>query len=396
MNKSSPFKDEKRPESNLSEDPGKATREYLKQLWKLLVKHSRWDNLSAGEPVSPPDKAPLKAKRPKLLLILKGVPWLLAFLFLLSFLWDFNNLQLQILGTVYPLDGLMRIVSVSGMIGFLTNWLAITMLFKPVNRRPLLGHGLIPAHKDRIAFRLAAAVSKDLINPEIIKQKIHQSGVISRYRVEATRYLKSVIDNPEFRADIKQWVVEYVDAMIADPGVRTAIAQKMLTELDESLEQRSLEKVALKTYTFLKGKEMQEIIEESLDRLPSTVEKGLVRMDELLDRLPEYIDSESDQIENIVTLLLYHLVNQLDVFALVEENIKKYNEGRLEQLIKGATNEQLRYIQYLGAVLGTIGGLVIWEPLLSLTILSLLFLLIVSTDKLLLSYKLRHETNSRG
>src|SRR5699024_12733835 len=120
------------------------------------------------------------------------------------------------------------------LIGFITNWVAITMLFKPAKKRPLLGHGLIPAQKDRIAFRLAQAVSTDLINPEIIKQKIHDSDIISHYRKKSTRYIKTIIDNPAFRADLKQWVVGYVDEMIANPEIRTAIAQKILLQIEKS------------------------------------------------------------------------------------------------------------------------------------------------------------------
>lgn len=394
MSNSSQINDKHLPKSDIAEDPGSATREHLKKLWRILVTYSGLNFIRDSESIGPPEKKPLEIKRPWLLNVLSILPWVLSALFIFSFIWDFSGLSLTIFGTLYSLEGLLRIVSVSGMIGFLTNWIAITMLFKPVRKRPLLGQGLIPAHKERIAYRLAMAVSKDLINPNIIKQKIHESGLITRYRQEAADYLKRIIDNPDFRNDLKNWVVDYVETMIADPQVRTAIAKKIITEIDESLEQRSLEKVALKTYSFLKGKEMQEIIEESLVRLPGSVERGLVKLDELLDKLPRYVEKESDRIETIVTTLLYRLVNQLDVFSLVEEKLQQYDEGKLEQIIKGATNEQLRYIQYLGALLGTIGGLVIWEPILSLAALGLLYVMIITVDKLLLTLNSRNETKS--
>ena len=41
-----------------------------------------------------------------------------------------------VLGGVLPLEGLLRIISVSGLIGFVTNWVAITMLFNPRQDRP--------------------------------------------------------------------------------------------------------------------------------------------------------------------------------------------------------------------------------------------------------------------
>ncbi|TVR33239.1 MAG: DUF445 domain-containing protein, partial [Balneolaceae bacterium] len=45
--------------------------------------------------------------------------------------------------------------------------------------------------------------------------------------------------------------------------------------------------------------------------------------------------------------------------------------------------EQLKTIQYLGAVLGTIGGFVIWQPLLSLSVLAVIGGTIYLTDRAL-------------
>src|SRR5699024_2855244 len=128
-----------------------------------------------------------------------------------SFFLDFSDFSATVFGINLQFEGLLRILSVSGLIGFFTNWIAITMLFKPARKRPILGHGLIPAQKDRIAYRLAQAVAEDLINPEIIKQKISDSNIISRYRERSTRYIKNIIDDPAFRDDLKQWVVGYID-----------------------------------------------------------------------------------------------------------------------------------------------------------------------------------------
>jgi len=180
------------------------SKEHFKKLWRLLGKHSKWEKFGGIDKSEYPDKPFPQKRQSGLLFLLKFIPWILLFGFFYSFYWDFTGQEITLLGNIYPVEGLLRIVSVSGLIGFLTNWLAITMLFRPAKKRPLLGHGLIPAQKERIAFRLATTVSRDLINPDIIKKKIHESGVISKYREMASGYIKAVIDNPEFRADLKQ------------------------------------------------------------------------------------------------------------------------------------------------------------------------------------------------
>lgn len=363
------------------------TRDHARALWEIISRHSNFYRFSEGTKKPAGTLETFSYKNKGLLKFLSVIPYLLAGLFLLSFFWDFNDIYWEAYGYSLQFEGLLKILSVSGLIGFLTNWLAITMLFKPAKKRPLLGHGLIPAQKDRIAFRMAQAVSEDLINPEIIKQKINQSGIIGQYREQGTRYLKGIIDDPAFRYDLKRWVVEYVDEMIADPEIRGAIAEKIIIEIEESIEEKSFEKVALKAYSYIKGQEMQHIIEEALARVPTSVESGLNKMDNLLDQLPAKLDKHSEAIENIVTNLLHKLINQLDVHALVEDNLRSYDEQHISNIIKNATNEQLHYIQYLGAVLGMIGGLVIWEPVISTVFLGLVTLLILSIDNFLLRFQ---------
>ncbi|MFY0699080.1 MAG: DUF445 family protein [Balneola sp.] len=359
------------------------TKEYGKQFWGILQKQIEKQTDSEQDPVSrisPPKK---EGKYKILLKLLFLFPLLLIGTFITSFYWDFNGVQTTVMGFSIEFEGLMRILSISGLIGFLTNWLAITMLFRPAKRRPIFGQGLVPAQKDRIAFRLAAAVSEDLINPDIIKQKIQESNAISKYRAQATEYIREVIDDPEFRTDLKALAVNYVDEMVAQPEVRANIAESIIHQIENNIEENSFEKVALKAYSFIKGQEMQTLVEDALTKLPGGVEKGLDKLDSFLDTLPDKIEANSSTIENIVTSLLYKLINQLDVHALVEDNLREYDEQRLEKLIKNASNDQLQYIQYLGAVLGTLGGFIIWKPIGSLVLLVLIISITLGLDILL-------------
>lgn len=363
------------------------TKQYGRQLWELIQtqvqKHSDSEESFPVKYV-PPKKT---AEHPWLMTLLLAVPYLLVVVFIGSFFWDFNNMSATLFGLNFSFEGLLRIISVSGLIGFLTNWLAITMLFRPTHKRPLLGQGLIPAQKDRIAYRLARAVSEDLINPQIIKQKIHESQAIAKYREKATIYVKNIIDDPEFRASLKVLVVSYVDEMIADPEVRSSIAKKLMEQIDDAIEENSFEKVALRAYSFLKGQEMQDLVESALVKLPTGIEHGLNKMDTFLDELPSKLDEHGSVIEEMVTGLLYKLINQLDVHALVEDNLRQYDEKKLENLIKNASNDQLKYIQYLGAVLGTFGGFIIWEPVASILLLAFIISFTVLADILIQKLK---------
>lgn len=363
------------------------SKKYAHQLWSLISNQFEQE-INTDEKVH--SKVAPQIVHPQKKWLIKGLfffPILLLTGFIISFWWDFTGISISIFAIIIDLDGLLKILSIGGLIGFMTNWVAIKMLFRPTFRRPMLGQGLIPAQKDRIAYRLAVAVSNDLINPEIIKQKIQDSKAISKYRKQATEYIKHVLDDSEFRNELKILLVSYVDEIIAEPEIRTSVAKAIIDQMNQSIDEHSFERVAIKAYSFIKGQEMQDLVENALTKLPRGLEKGLFKMDEFLDTLPQTIENNRDTIEEMVTNIIYRLINQLDVHTLVEDNLRHYDERRIELLIKNASNEQLRYIQYLGAVLGTLGGFIIWKPIPSICLLILIIGLIVILDYILMKLK---------
>lgn len=178
-------------------------KESIKGLGELLYKHLQPDTGENNSLKKTVAKVPVVEKL-WILSVLKPIPWILLSIFISSFFWDFQGVATTMFGLPLNFEGILKIISVSGMIGFLTNWIAITMLFRPLKKRPLLGQGLIPAHKERIAYRLAFAVSEDLINPDLINQKIKDSKAIQKYRKLTLAHLKKVTTTIQF---LEKWLV---------------------------------------------------------------------------------------------------------------------------------------------------------------------------------------------
>ena len=65
-------------------------------------------------------------------------------------------------------------IIVGAIIGYITNWLAIKMLFRPYEEKKILGlhvpftPGLIPKERDRIARSVGKTIGEYLLSPEII------------------------------------------------------------------------------------------------------------------------------------------------------------------------------------------------------------------------------------
>ena len=323
--------------------------------------------------------------------LLRPIPWLLGLLFAFSFYWDFNGMTLSFWGFTLEFTGVLRILAVSGLIGFLTNRIAIMMLFHPIEKRPLLGHGLIPAHKDRIAIRLSHSVSSDMINPDLICKKLAQSGSISHYRQKALSAIGEGTQNEAFRKDLKLWLRDLLTQLVTDPQFRTRVTLAVSDEVEQSIQDKPLDRAALKAYTFIRGRQVSDLVDDALMKLPERMTSELEHLDIYLNKIPNLLEESGEAIDEVITEILDKLIQQLNVKQIVEENLRSYDESKLERLIKGVTNEHLLTIQYLGAVLGTIGGFVIWQPLFSLSVITILTLTVFAADHLMMTFQKRYS-----
>ena len=359
------------------------TRQRAKDLRKLFSKYIK---RHLPEPATPktaiPEPPRMVGSYAKLLPLLSFIPWFLIGLFVFSAFWDFPGYSLSIFGREYLLEGLIRILSVSGLIGFLTNWLAITMLFNPRERRPLFGQGLIPAQRDRVIFRMASTISEELINAEIIKQKIEESGIIQKYREIALSVTKSVVEDEEFRTELKSMIASYTEQVIGSEEVRNKIIELIIQKIEEYAGQ-GIGGLALKTYRLINEEDFQRRIEGAVTELPEALDTFLDEFDHLLDIVPEKIEARSEDIEKAASRMVISFVENLDLYAMITTNMQRYDDKKLEELLKRATNEQLNYIKYLGGILGCIGGFVIWQPATALIVLGLVGGVLYGVDVIL-------------
>ncbi|MFO8100094.1 MAG: DUF445 family protein [Salinibacter sp.] len=284
-------------------------------------------------------------------------------------------------GVTIGLDHLLRYVTVSGLIGFGTNWLAITMLFRPREPRPIWGQGLVPAQRERVAYRLAQAVSDELINKRIIMQKVRESGLTARYRDLLVGVAGDVVTDEDVRHDLKAVLRAWLRDFLAAPDVQDRIATFTAEQMEQNAD--GLSGVALRTYRLFREDDFQAQLRMAVQRLPEAVEPLLNELDPALDRVPATLERHSDALEDALTELILRLVDTLDVERIVFENVRAYDEEQLERLLRRTTNEQLNYIKYLGAALGMIGGLIIWAPLGALTVVTALGLTLYAVDEVL-------------
>lgn len=373
------------PEADLSlPEAREATRDRARRAEALLMEAAarHWPSAepSTEADAEPPRRTGLHAKA---LPVLRAVPWALGALFAVSLAWDFPQGALRLFGEAWPLAGLLRAISVSGLIGFFTNWLAVTMLFRPREERPIFGQGLVPAQKERVVWRLSEAISDDLINEAVVKEKIRRSGIVERYRAKVMQTTRAVVEDEEFRRELKRLAEGYARDVLRAPAVQKRLAHFLIERLEAHAAEGGLGGALLRVYRVLGEEDFRRRIDRLIQQLPESVEPALDELDALLDRLPAHIEKRAGMLEDAATRLVLGFVESLDIRAMVRERMAAYDERKLERLFKKTSNEQLNYIKYLGGILGAVGGCVIWAPLPALAFFALVGLLLYFLDEAL-------------
>lgn len=371
-------------DEELVEQAKAATRARAKDVADLFVSYGKahLPERAQRPPAEPQPPPKLKGRIGQIIPFLQVIPWLLALVFVGSFFWDFPGATLPLGGLAIPLDGLLRVLSVSGLIGFGTNWLAITMLFQPREKRAILPQGLIPAQRERVIYRLSEAISKELINADIIKQKIQDSGAIPRYRDMALGVVRGVVEDPGFRGDLREIASGYVHDVLQRPDFRRELTRLAAEKMEEQAGQ-GLGGAVLRLYRSVAEDDFQRRLDRALDEIPGAIEPLLDRIDTALDAIPPKIEARSEEIEALATNAVLGFVEQLDVRTMIVEKARDFDEGQLENLLKSTSNEQLNYIKYLGAILGVFGGLVIWQPIGALVAFTVISLAVWGLDEAL-------------
>jgi uncharacterized membrane protein YheB (UPF0754 family) len=365
-------------------------------LKKYFERHFSFDRIF--EPADPAEAAAAPARRQasagfkRMLLVLKALPYLCGLAFLTSFFFDFGpDDVIQVAGYDLHLEALLRMVSVSGLIGYGTNWVAIQMLFRPVKRRPIWGQGLIPAQKERIVWQLAGGIHRHILNEDMIRQRIEQSKLVQRVNDLVIQGVQGVLDDPEFRREIKAMVYLRLKHNLSDEETRARFSRIIDEKLNENL-QGGLKGMVFKTYKRWNKNDYETVIQNLLDKVPGTVVEIIEEIEGETDAIIASLQARRGEMEDFLSRLVLDVLERIDIHALLSKQMAHFDEARLEQMIWNATNEQLRYIQDLGTLLGILGGLVIWQPAIMggafVGTLAVLFLL----DQFL--YRLKHP--SRG
>ena len=276
-----------------------------------------------------------------------------------------------------------------GVIGYITNDLAIRMLFRP-RREIRIGKwrvpftpGLIPRQRQRIAASIGSVVSSELLDPATLRQTLLSENVTSALRGRIDEVFLRWRNEPRsLREKLSETAgeetVRHYEETLRVKGADVISEKLVAADAGGTVMRAAMhslrEKHGFGLLTGLMDDSVTQNLGGRLNRLiaqnaPSFLETEISRLEnEWLDQpvstlYEKYADKTEPLKERIMDL--YRLVIEqkllsalaaVNIEQIVTDKINAFSAEELESLILSVMKKELRAIVYLGALLGALMG----------------------------------------
>ena len=167
---------------------------------------------------------------------------------------------------------------IGAFIGWITNWLAIKMLFhprKPIKILFITFHGIFPKNKPRIAEKLGTIVQRDLLNFSDIKGRLQDPEALNNFkeeialrvdnairdRIEKSGLLNAIVPDQliqsihktivdEIEKNLPTVIGSSIDKIEEKLDIQQLVRNKVANFSDEKLEQLLLD-ITAREFTFI-------------------------------------------------------------------------------------------------------------------------------------------------
>lgn len=283
-----------------------------------------------------------------------------------------------------------------GVIGYITNDLAIRMLFRP-RKAVYIGKfhvpftpGLIPAQQGRIAQSIGDVVSSQLLNEETLRQTLLSEATVQKLqdKVRASlrklskdgRRVRDLLAKEEVRDkvdlnvdELTQKLTEGLTAKIIESKLGYTVVDSIIGDKMDFINQNKWLSMLVddNAQKSIKEKLAEKVDEIIAEKAPDAVAAIVARYkDEIMDaRICElyarFEDKEDVIIEKLTGLYtsilgdnLGRLLKAINIEKIVVDKINGLDPAELETVIFGVMKKELRAIVYLGALLGFLMGFI--------------------------------------
>ena len=286
-----------------------------------------------------------------------------------------------------------------GVIGYITNDIAIRMMFRPHQAKYIFGMkvpftpGIIPKERFRIADAVGVSISENLMNREVLEKNLLSEEMIRKISDGYEHFIaRQKVNTETLRAFLRHFLTDSdISAIQHDSG------KDLAAQLHERLSSSSLGSMlshaviehvkhkmdhglmgvlgADQIFSFITGpaehlleKQVNQIIsnnsEEIITQLVEQESEHLLdtKMCELLkghdEQLAQLRQVLLDGYKTIITIHLPKILSTIDISSIIRDRINEMDMEESERIILEVMSKELRAIVWLGALLGCIIGTV--------------------------------------
>ena len=306
-----------------------------------------------------------------------------------------------------------------GVIGYITNDIAIRMLFRPHTAKYIFGihipftPGIIPKEKGRIAEAVGGVISENLMNKEVLEKYLLSEDMVGKVRSAVEEFIatqqrknetvvqflghylsKEEIDT--FAQNINQSITKQTYEKLADSSVGEKVAHIAVDHVAQKLTIDGAQEllsgiggalgglggmaaglfggnIVAKFLGMLRdpaehflAKNINTMLRDNGEEIVSNMIGGEVDnflnkpVSKLLEGHEEQLAQAVNTIESIyrsiITEHLPKILQSIDISKIVRERINEMDVNETEKLIFQVMDKELKAIVWLGALLGLVMG----------------------------------------
>lgn len=279
-------------------------------------------------------------------------------------------------------------------IGYLTNWIAVKMMFRPLNPIKIgkwtmpFTPGIIPKNKDRIAKSIGEAISEHLLTEEVLRKNLLSEDVKESIRKKVEEVLNELSENDETLEDsickiidtnsynnftdyIVRALTNSILETIKESNVGELIANQIEESANEKIKGSMLGMFGANAIVSKISKEVSNKINEYIDEngneiISNMTNKEITKISnyKVSELMLKIADSKIDLAEislniyeKIILDKLPEMLKVIDISKIVTDKIDSMDMLELEKLILDIMKKELKALVNLGAIIGFVLGL---------------------------------------
>ncbi|MGV1060965.1 DUF445 family protein [Clostridium perfringens] len=245
---------------------------------------------------------------------------------------------------------------IGAVIGYITNWLAIKMLFRPREAKYIFGMklpftpGLIPKEKSRIANKVGETVGTHLLNSDSLSKALKDDKIKAKFNEVAKEKINQIINSNSTLEDslkntlgenyyaLKENMINNIAKTILESIKEEEFKNKVKFYIVDSIKE-GLNKKPEKIIDFINSNKFREVIINTLEEEKTRDIIGKALLKEVKTLGKEDLTIEEVIPENIKPYIEEYVKSQKDTLVDIIKNLLRDDE--VSHKIKSAINDNI-------------------------------------------------------